>query len=180
MSTLLLDLIDYAITDCGEVIFKHDAIVTLLREHKSCNDILAFECDDIKLSNKRHPEHLIKIKSINNIPENLSAECYKFNLPKKYREIALNEYVEKKLIEQFPDLPDQYLDRVHLELDMMRERKMEDLVRILIYMIDVFEENGVVYGVGRGSACASLVLFLLKVHMVDPILYEIDITEFLR
>lgn len=37
--------------------------------------------------------------------------------------------------------------------------------------------DGVVVGVGRGSACASYVLFLLGVHDVDPIKYDISFSE---
>lgn len=44
-------------------------------------------------------------------------------------------------------------------------------------LIDTFIENDIVWGVGRGSACASFVLFLLQVHDVNPIKYDIDFFE---
>ena len=34
-----------------------------------------------------------------------------------------------------------------------------------------------VVGVGRGSACASYVMFLLGMHDIDPIKYKIEFSE---
>ena len=44
-------------------------------------------------------------------------------------------------------------------------------------LIDIFAEKDIVWGIGRGSACASFVLYLLKVHDVNPIKYHIDFFE---
>lgn len=44
-------------------------------------------------------------------------------------------------------------------------------------LITKFKENDVIWGVGRGSACASLLLYLIEVHDVDPIKYEIPFSE---
>jgi DNA polymerase III alpha subunit len=41
-------------------------------------------------------------------------------------------------------------------------------------------ENNVVWGVGRGSSVASYVLYLLGVHKIDSIKYNLDIEEFLK
>ena len=48
---------------------------------------------------------------------------------------------------------------------------------------DVWEElheNNVVMGVGRGSSVASYVLYLLGVHKIDSIKYNLDYREFFR
>ena len=52
--------------------------------------------------------------------------------------------------------------------------------QFLKYMIDTFRKNDIVWGVGRGSSVASYVLFLIGVHKTDSMLYELDVTEFLR
>ena len=41
-------------------------------------------------------------------------------------------------------------------------------------------DNKIVWGVGRGSSVASYVLFLLGVHKVNSIQYDLDWQEFLR
>ncbi len=180
LSKVLLDLEDFIITDSGGVLFKHDAIVDLLRRGQSIENIVALEHDDVTFSNRRHPEKVIKTATITGVAEELPEQCYKFLLPDSYLEIDLSEYLAKKLVEQDLYLDTPYIKRVALELEMMCERGMEDFIRTMIYMVDVFEQNGVVHGVGRGSSCSSLVLYLIGVHMVDPVVFNLNITEFLR
>jgi DNA polymerase III alpha subunit len=47
-------------------------------------------------------------------------------------------------------------------------------------MVTVCKENNIVLGVGRGSSVASYVLYLLGVHRVDSLKYDLDIKEFLK
>ncbi len=180
MSKVLLDFEGFKITGSGEVLFKHDAVVDLIRRRLSIEDISVLENDDVRLTNRRHPENLIKIAKITDIAETPPDSCYKFILPDQYLNIDLDEYLAEKLVDRDLYLNDIYIRRVDLEMKMIIERNMEDFVRALIYMVDVFEENNVVHGVGRGSSCASLVLYLIGVHLVDPIEYDLEITEFLR
>ena len=57
---------------------------------------------------------------------------------------------------------------------------MLDLLFYLKYLVDTMRGNSIVWGVGRGSSVASYVLYLLGVHKVDSIKYDLDINEFLR
>ncbi len=57
---------------------------------------------------------------------------------------------------------------------------MFDLLRYLVYLVDVMKQNQVIWGVGRGSSVASYVLYLLGVHRIDSMFYDLDVTEFLR
>ena len=41
-------------------------------------------------------------------------------------------------------------------------------------------ENNIVWGVGRGSSVASYVLFLIGIHKVNSLKYNLDIKEFLK
>jgi DNA polymerase III alpha subunit len=41
-------------------------------------------------------------------------------------------------------------------------------------------KNSVVWGVGRGSSVASYVLYLIGVHKIDSMYFDLDITEFLK
>jgi DNA polymerase III alpha subunit len=53
-------------------------------------------------------------------------------------------------------------------------------LRYLKYMVDTLRANNIVWGVGRGSSVASFVLYLLGVHRINSIYYNLDIAEFLR
>lgn len=92
------------------------------------------------------------------------------------------EYKSLDIVEHIVSLckTDAELQRVAAELLLYEERNLFDLLRFLKYMIDLFKRHDVVYGIGRGSSTASYVLYLLGVHRVNSIAYDLDIKEFLK
>lgn len=75
---------------------------------------------------------------------------------------------------------EQQTNRVSEELELFIQHNMMDLLYYLKYLVDTMRENNIVWGVGRGSSVASYVLYLLGVHKVDSLKYELDIKEFLK
>lgn len=75
---------------------------------------------------------------------------------------------------------DQQKDRVDQELTLFIQHGMFDLLFYLKYLVDTMNQNNVVWGVGRGSSVASYVLYLLGVHKIDSLKYNLDIHEFLK
>jgi DNA polymerase III alpha subunit len=71
-------------------------------------------------------------------------------------------------------------DRVSEELEAFIEHGMLDLLFVLKYIVDTLRENNVVWGVGRGSSVASYVLYLIGVHRINSLKYNLDWQEFLR
>jgi len=71
-------------------------------------------------------------------------------------------------------------DRVSEELELFIQHNMMDLLYYLKYLVDTMRENNIVWGVGRGSSVASYVLYLIGVHKIDSIKYDLDIKEFLK
>lgn len=106
---------------------------------------------------------------------------YSWKLPQKYLELDVDTHMFELLNQASTPYPkEQAVARVQLELREFKLRGLVDLLRTIIYVMDVFREKQVVWGVGRGSSCASYVLFLLGLHVVDPILYEVDLEEFMH
>jgi len=66
------------------------------------------------------------------------------------------------------------------ELEAYKQRDMYPLLRYMIYLVDYMRENDIVWGVGRGSSVASYVLYLIGVHKVNSIQFDLDWREFLR
>ena len=66
------------------------------------------------------------------------------------------------------------------ELLLYQEKDLFDLLRYLKYLIDTMKQNGIIWGVGRGSSVASYVLYLLEVHRIDSMYYDLSPEEFLR
>lgn len=71
-------------------------------------------------------------------------------------------------------------DRVSEELEAFIEHGMLDLLFVLKYIVDTLRDNNVVWGVGRGSSVASYVLYLIGVHRINSLKYNLDWREFLR
>ena len=97
-----------------------------------------------------------------------------WHMPKEYRELDIAAYI-LGLCQQ-----EHELQRVGQELLLYQERDLFDLLRYLKYLVDTLRKNNVVWGVGRGSSVASYVLFLLGVHKIDSLYYNLDIEEFLK
>jgi DNA polymerase III alpha subunit len=71
-------------------------------------------------------------------------------------------------------------DRVDEELTLFIQHNMLDLLFYLKYLVDTLRKNNIVWGVGRGSSVASYVLYLIGVHKIDSMKYNLDVNEFLR
>jgi DNA polymerase III alpha subunit len=97
-----------------------------------------------------------------------------WHMPKEYKDLDIAKYVL--------DLcrTDAELQRVGQELLLYQERDLFDLLRYLKYLVDTLRKNNVVWGVGRGSSVASYVLFLIGVHRIDSLYYDLNIDEFLK
>ena len=63
---------------------------------------------------------------------------------------------------------------------MSWNRGFLDVLRLMCYIRDKFIQNNVIWGVGRGSSVASYLLYLLGIHLIDPLKYDLDIHEFLK
>lgn len=72
------------------------------------------------------------------------------------------------------------LQRAGQELLLYSDRDMFDLLKYLKYFVDTLRKNNVVWGVGRGSSVASFVLYLIGVHKINSITYNLDVEEFIR
>jgi len=97
-----------------------------------------------------------------------------WRMPQEYQELDIAEYALSLCKEE------QELQRVGQELLLYQERNLFDLLRYLKYLVDTLRKNNVVWGVGRGSSVASYVLFLLGVHKIDSLYYNLDVGEFLK
>jgi len=72
------------------------------------------------------------------------------------------------------------LQRAGEELIMFQERDMFTLLKYLKYLVDTMRKHNVVWGVGRGSSVASFVLFLIGIHKINSLYYDLSIDEFLK
>ena len=95
-------------------------------------------------------------------------------MPDEYKQIDIAKHVLELCV------TDAELQRVGEELLLYQEHDLFDLLRYMKYLVDVMRENQVILGVGRGSSVASYVLYLLGVHRINSMYYDLDPREFLR
>ena len=74
-------------------------------------------------------------------------------------------------------ISDEFNEDTYIEFE---KRDMLNLLRYMIYLVDYMRDNKIVWGVGRGSSVASFVLYLVGVHRINPIQFDLDWREFLR
>ena len=107
-------------------------------------------------------------------------------MPDEYKRLDVDTWCLHKLMKiKNATHQDQILfskewNRTYEELEAFDERGMENLLRYMIYLVDFMRENNIVWGVGRGSSVASYVLYLIGVHRIDSIQFDLDWREFLR
>ena len=95
-------------------------------------------------------------------------------MPDEYKNLDIAEYVLSLCDSEAA------LQRVGEELLLYQARDLFDLLRYLKFLVDVMKSNNLIWGVGRGSSVSSYVLYLLKVHRIDSLHYNLDTAEFLR
>ena len=172
----VIQLKDRIIDENGNVVYFTDALIELLYNGEIPSEILfPYNDIDVVAFNKHSYENYDDIEY--KLPTQLlTTEERKNNwfYPTSYDEIDLYNYfinLCKSDIEK---------NRVIEEINIYREKGFEKFLRFCIFLSDKIKENGWVIGVGRGSSCSSYLLFLLQIHLVDSIKYNLNIKEFLK
>lgn len=128
--------------------------------------------DDLELTNK--PETIPYVKLTESVAEFDSRLQTIWHIPKEYANFDIAAFVIN-LCET-----DEELQRVGTELLMYQERNMFGMLIYLKYLVDTMRKHNVVWGVGRGSSVASFVLYLIGIHRIDSLFYQLPIEEFLK
>jgi DNA polymerase III alpha subunit len=115
-----------------------------------------------------------------------------WNIPEEYKLINVESYILDKFFKEINDnlwgdkngKETPYFarraDRVSKELALFKKFQLFDVVKTLIYIINKFESENIVWGVGRGSSVSSYILYLIGVHDIDSVKFNLDVREFLH
>jgi DNA polymerase III alpha subunit len=112
----------------------------------------------------------------------LDSSCEEFDLknqkdwsiPEEYKKFPLFDWLYDQCSLQ------EEKDRLMLELELFKKHNMIDVLYCLKYLVDTMRKHKIVWGVGRGSSVASFTLYLIGVHKINPLKYNLDIFEFLK
>lgn len=130
-------------------------------EHCLCSNDLTQYIDRV------HQEHLLYP-----IPPTV---IYKTNwfIPQEYKDMDIEGF----LVDQCPT---ENYDRLMQELELYHKNDMISVLKTMKFIVDTLRANNIVWGVGRGSSVASYVLYLIGVHKIDSIKYNLPIEEFFK
>ena len=148
--------------------------INLLYKGKSLKHVEFKESADVKLYNEKCSE--FDIESLQILSENDFDRINTYLIPEHYKSLDVEEYVRKLVSEGDSD----QIGRVEMELTEFKTRNLFPVLKVLIYIIDTMRKNNLVWGIGRGSSVASYVLYLIGIHKVDSLKYNLDIKEFLK
>lgn len=167
----------------GELIFSEDDLCDLMmqgRDLSTLKRVIVEQRVDLEslIGVLEDPECLVGWKFEGHadvsVPDWDTVQQRNWHMPQEYRELDIAAYVLNLC------QTDAELQRVGEELLLYQERDLFDLLRYLHYLVNILKENNVIWGVGRGSSVASYVLYLLGVHRIDSMFYDLDPHEFLR
>jgi DNA polymerase III alpha subunit len=97
-----------------------------------------------------------------------------WHMPDEYKNFNIIEFLLDKTTNE-----EEY-QRVVKELDLFYQYDMIDVLKYIKYLVDTMRHNKIVWGVGRGSSVSSYILFLIGIHKIDSLKYDLDIREFLK
>tara|TARA_E500000178_G_scaffold293777_1_gene298694 strand:+ start:774 stop:1292 length:519 start_codon:yes stop_codon:yes gene_type:complete len=163
----------------GDCIFTEQDTIDLLYTDPTF-DIKKLFFENVDQYNKAVKESGINLPILQLPPKRVALDefdkknCEQWHMPESYYQINVLQW----LLERCQS--DEERMRVQLEYDLFEKKKFIRVLQFLIYFIDTLRANNMVWGVGRGSSVASFCLFLIGVHKINPMLYNLDITEFLR
>jgi hypothetical protein len=167
----------------GEMIFSESDVCDLVMQGRDLGSIKGMLVDssvDIEqviryVENYNHTLSYPVLQADNvSVPAFDLKQQRNWHMPEQYKNLDIAQHVL--------DLcnTEAELQRCGQELLLYQERDLFPLLQYLAYLVDVMQENHVIWGVGRGSSVASYVLYKLGVHRIDSLFYDLSVDEFLR
>lgn len=160
----------------GNPVFnEHDLFQALYKGFELPNDLYADESFEVTQLQNLSELHFSKpLDNVEYSVEEFDAAMQSdWFMPDEYKNMDIEGFLVNAC-------PKENYQRLIDELQEFRDRNMINLLRWLKFLVDTMNKDGIVWGVGRGSSVASYVLYLIGVHSIDPIKYNLDWREFLR
>ena len=141
---------------------------------KDCLVDEKIQLDGIFLSNENLPVLIEYVESKLSVEDFDNNNQLQWQMPSEYHEMDIAKWV----LDQCKN--EEELQRAGDELLKFHDRDMFPLLQYLKYLVDTMRRNNVVWGVGRGSSVASFVLFLIGIHRINSLYYQLSVDEFLK
>lgn len=168
----------------GESSFDVDQIRRMILESDSnWKESKVIDEDDFSVAKLRELTGItLREKDSLDFPENV----YDWNIPERFKKFDVHLLVRELLKKELSggDFTKEEmatrLKRTSMEMELWENNDLIPILRLLVYVIDTFNRENIVWGTGRGSSCCSYILYLIGVHDVDSVRYGLDIKDFFR
>lgn len=94
--------------------------------------------------------------------------------PREYVNINLDEYVLSRCRDHCQK------SRAQQELRIIHQLQVEHIFLHLIYLVTLWREKNLVWGIGRGSSVSCFVLYVIGLNKINPLDYDLDYREFFK
>ena len=150
----------------GQMIFNEDDLFDLIMKGHDLTDFKnmivdsTVDLESAALILQRLPDFIQYNQIANQSTEDFDHRCQnEWKMPQKYKEMDIAQYILNLCTN------DVQLQRCGHELLLYQQHDLFNLLRYLVYLVDVMKENHLIWGVGRGSSVSSYVLYLIGVHL---------------
>lgn len=176
--SLKTELKDRVLWFDGDTSVSPDKLVSMLLRGVDVSSLHVLEITPEVEQYNRLAEHRITVK------DQIRPLSFDWKFNKAYQLIDVEDFVYEALQHEIKGMTKeqktQRVERTVKELALYRKQSLITVLKLMIFIIDTFEQQGIVWGVGRGSSVSSYVLFLIGVHDVDSVEYDLPIEDFLH
>jgi len=167
------------INDYGDCVYSEDSVIEQLYQDPTL-DISKITVDTtlynqaltkLQIDLPKLPEQILRNQTVVEFDKQNYNAWY---MPESYENIDVKTYLLEKCNTE------EERDRVLIEYKLFEQKGFTKVLKFLIYFVDVLRSNNIVWGVGRGSSVSSFCLFLIGIHKINPLFYNLDYREFLR
>lgn len=162
------------INSYSQSVLTVDEVIELMLNGKSETGIVIKNEEEFVSYNAVYPDRLKLEQEF----ESASLAHKKFSqtwfMPEKFHTINILDYCLSRVSTK------EEIDRVNYEYNLFVERDLVTLLRYFVYLVDTMTLNNIIWGVGRGSSVSSYILYLIGIHRINSIKYNLDVREFLK
>lgn len=165
----------------GNVIFSTDGLIDHLMRGGDMTGLTVENSEAVSRFNqlckeRDHPEDSLRVYTVPNytVEEQDLALQSNWFIPEPYDTIDVRAWLLARCKTEVE------VARIEEEWTLFAERGMENVLRFLIYFVENLRSRQIVWGVGRGSSIASYALYLMGVHKINSIEFDLDPREFLK
>lgn len=164
----------------GDITIKSDSLLSFFELGENLDGVYV---DSVTPEIKQYNKLVPKEKHLG-IKTEVRPFNMEWNIPQEYKNLNVEEYVfsvfDTSVTGLSPEEVEKRATRIAYELACYKKLGLYTILRTIIFIINRLDTEQIVWGVGRGSSVSSYVLFVLGVHDVDSVLYDLDIHDFLR